>query len=106
LSKNLTAPMYESATVYHPPVPAPFEFNLDSVSIEELYETPATREILTKHATWALAMAQSELFKPFQSNFTVRDMAAFFPGDHTQSLIEVDTALRQLPRSEWPLNVR
>jgi hypothetical protein len=106
LNKSLIAPSYEPATTYHQPVPAPFEFGIDTVSIKELCEAPATREILTKHAPWAVAMAQSELFGPFRSTFTVRDMASFVPGDRAQSLSDVDTALRQLPRSEWPPDVR
>lgn len=106
MSADLVAPRYEPARAFHQPKPAAFEFGVETVSMEELCETPATREVLRKHAPWAIHMAEGEMFKPVRSTFTLRDAAFFFPGDHSQSLADVDAALRQLPRSEWPRNVQ
>jgi hypothetical protein len=106
VNPSLTAPLYEPATAYHPPLPAPFEFGVDTLSIEDLMETAATREIVIRHASWAGHMYQSEHFKPHRSTFTLRDMAFFIPVDRAQSIADVDAALRQLPRSEWPRHVR
>lgn len=102
VNRELTAPRYEPACAFHPPVPAPFEAGLDSFSIGELLDTPATQALLLTYTPWALRMAQSEHFKPFRSTFTLRDMAFFIPLDTAAALAAIDTALRQLPPSEWP----
>ena len=38
MSKTIVAPRYEPARAYHPPKPAPFEFGVDTVTIEELMD--------------------------------------------------------------------
>ncbi len=106
MSRNLIAPRYEPATAFHQPTPAPFEFGVATLSIGELMEAPATHEIVTKHAAWAVAMYQSEQFKPHRFNMTLLDMTSFIPGDRSQSLADIDAALKQLPKSEWPRNVQ
>ena len=106
MSKNLIAPLYEPATAFHQPTPAPFEFGVNTLSIGELMEAPATREIVTKHAPWAVSMYQSEPFKPQRLIMTLLDMASFIPGDRSKALADIDAALQQLPKSEWPPNVQ
>jgi hypothetical protein len=106
MRRDLAAPRYEPAQAYHPPAPAPFEFGVDTVSLEELLSAPATREILAKNAPWGLQMAESEAFGPFRSTFTLRDAATFVPFDLSTSIAAVDAALRNLPQSEWPASVR
>ena len=106
MSKNLIAPLYEPATAFHRPTPAPFEFGVKTLSIGELMDAPAAHEIVIKHAPWAVAMYQSEQFKPHRFNMTLLDMTSFIPGDRSQSLADIDAALKQLPKSEWPRNVQ
>ena len=106
MAKSLTAPVYEPSTVFHPPAPAPFDFGVDTVSMEELMSAPATRAILEKSASWAVQMMSNDGFKPFGSTFTLRDAGAFVPFDVAKSLVEVDAALRALPQAEWPRDVR
>lgn len=106
MSKTLVAPRYEPARAYQPPKPLPFEFSVDTVTIEELMATPATREIVVKHAPWADMMAKSEAFRNYTSNFTLHDIAAFLPPGLSGSIDAIDADLRRLPRSEWPANVR
>ena len=106
MSKNLVAPRYQSAKEYHAPKPAPFEFGVDTVSIQELMDAPATRELVLKHAPWVGIMANSAAFQPYTSIFTLRDIAHFLPMDVSGSIADVDAALRGLPRSEWPADVR
>jgi hypothetical protein len=87
-------------------MPAPFEFGVHTVSIGELMEAPATQEIIAKHAQWAASMYRSEPFKPHRFNMTLLDMKTFIPGDHSKSIADVDAALKQLPKSEWPPRVQ
>lgn len=106
MTSSLTAPTYAPATAFHQPTPAPFEFGVDTLSIGELLDTPALLKIATDFAPWAIRMASSEHFQPFRSTFTLRDMAFFIPMDLSKSLVAVDAALKHLPQSEWPQNVR
>ena len=106
MSRNLVAPRYEPARASHTPKPAPFEFGVGTLSIEELMVTPATREIVLKHAPWVGMMAGSEAFQPYLSIFALRDIAHFLPMDLSNSIAEVEAALRGLPKAEWPANVR
>ncbi len=106
MGKYLIAPLYEPATAFHRPTPAPFEFGVNTLSIGELMDAPATHEIVTTHAAWAVPMYQSEAFTPHRFNMTLLDMASFIPGDRSKSLADIDAALKQLPRSEWPRNVQ
>lgn len=106
MTRDLVAPRYEPAAGYHPPAPAPFEMSVDMITIEELVSAPATQELLKKHASWAVRMAESESFGPFRSTFTLRDAATFVPMDVSKSLAAFDAALRALPQSEWPASVR
>ena len=103
---NLVAPLYEPATAFHPPIPAPFDFGIHTVSIGELMSAPATSAIVSQHAPWAMMMYNSEPFKPQRFTMTLLDMSSFIPGDRTQSLAEVEAALKQLPKSAWPANVQ
>ncbi|CAN7587741.1 hypothetical protein LJR219_004377 [Phenylobacterium sp. LjRoot219] len=102
----MDAPNYAPATAYHQPSPATFELGVDTLSIEDLISSTATRAILTRLAPWALGMAGTETFKPFLSTFTLRDAAHYLPFDATKPIAEVDAALRALPKSEWPPHVR
>jgi hypothetical protein len=106
MSQTLVAPRYEPAKTFKQPTPAPFEFGLDSLTLEELMSTPATWAIVRKHAPWAEAMLSNEGFKPFVSVMTLRDVAPFIPGDVSMSVAAIDAELRALPRSDWPSNVR
>jgi len=51
-------------------------------------------------------MYQSEQFKPQRFNMTLLDMTSFIPGGRSISLADIDAALKQLPKSEWPRNVQ
>ena len=106
MGRTLDAPRYAPATAYHAPTSAPFELGVDTLSIEDLASSNATRAILTRLAPWALGMAATESFKPFLSTFTLRDAAHYLPFDASKSIAEVDAALRALPKSEWPAHVR
>ncbi len=106
MSRNLVAPRYEPARAYHRPKPAPFDFGVDTQSIEELMDTPATREIVLKHAPWVGMMANAEAFQPYLSIFTVRDIAHFLPMDVSKSIAELDAALRTVPQPVRPADVR
>jgi hypothetical protein len=105
MTRHLSAPAYEPSPTFHPPQPAPFAFGVETVTMEELMSAPATRAILEKNAGWAVQMVGNENFKPFASIFTLRDAGTFVPFDIAKSLVEVDAALRALPRSEWPRDV-
>jgi hypothetical protein len=106
MTRPLSAPTYEPATTFHPPQPAPFTFGVETVTMEELMTAPTTRAILEKAAPWAVQMVGNDNFKPFASTFTLRDAGTFVPFDIAKSLVEVDAALRALPRSEWPRDVQ
>ena len=106
MGKTIVARLYEPARSYHPPKPAAFTFGVDTVTILELIETPATRDIVLKHAHWAGAMAKMGAFSNYLSIFTLRDIAAFLPKGLARSIDAVDADLRTLPRSEWPIDVR
>lgn len=106
MERALVAPRYAPSVTYHAPQPAPFELGVDTLSIQDLTGSDATRAILTRLAPWALGMAGTETFKPFLSTFTLRDAAHYLPFDASKSIAEVDAALRALPKSEWPANVR
>jgi hypothetical protein len=101
MEHSLNAPVYEPATAFHRPVAAPFEFGVDSASIEELMAKAATCAIVIAHAPWVPRMFEAEHFKPFRSTFTLRDMAFFIPTDTSPGVAAIDAALRQLPPSEW-----
>jgi len=51
-------------------------------------------------------MYQSEQFKPQRFNMTLLDMTSFIPGGRSISLADIDAALKQLSKSEWPRNVQ
>lgn len=106
MTSSLIAPIYAPATAFHQPIPAPFEFGIETLSIGELLDTPAPHKIVTDFAVWAIHMSSSEHFKPFRSTFTLRDMAFFILMDLSKSLAAVDAALKQLPQSEWPHHVQ
>lgn len=106
MSRPLVAPRYEPASAYHPPAPVPVDLTVDNVTLEDLLATPATREIVAKTASWALLMSRAEQSVQFLSNFTLRDAASYLPMDVSKSIAAADAALRKLPRSEWPANVR
>ena len=106
MTRHLVAPTYEASSAFHPPQPAPFEFGVDTVTMEELMSAPATRAIVEKAASWAVQMVGNDNFKPFASIFTLRDIAKFIPFDIAKSLVEIDVALRALPQSEWPRDVQ
>ncbi|HLG89558.1 MAG TPA: hypothetical protein VKZ79_20450 [Alphaproteobacteria bacterium] len=106
MSKDIVARRYEAARAYHPPMPAPFDFGVDTLSIEELLNAPATCELVSRHAPWVATMADTEAFQPYLSIFTVRDIAHFLPMDLSNSIAALDAGLRSLPRSAWPNDVR
>jgi hypothetical protein len=106
MNLNLTAPLYKPAASYQRPTPAPFDFNADTVSIEELMTTPATRSIVSKYTPWVGLMYGAEAFKPHAANFTLKDAATFFPGDHSKEIAAADAALKQIPPGERPANAR
>ena len=106
MGKTITAPLYEPAHSYHPPQPAPFAFGVDTVTIAELMATPATRDIVLKHAHWVAAMSNMDAFRNYTSIFTLRDIAAFLPKGLARSIPAVDAELRKLPQAERPADVR
>ena len=106
MGKSISVPRYEPARAYHAPKPAAFEFGVDTVTIGELMDTPATREIVFKNAPWAKMMVANEAFINYASIFTLPDIAAFLPPGFSDSIAKIDAALRLLPRSEWPADVR
>jgi hypothetical protein len=103
---DLTAPRYEAAASFEAPRTAPFELSVDTLSLAEALSAPGTKAIYSKHAPWVLLMAQAPQSAIFVSNFTLRDAAVFMPMDTSKGIAAVDAALRSLPRSEWPANVR
>lgn len=106
MTRKLVAPRYEPARAYHPPQPAPFELSVDTISVEELLSSPATRAILQQHAPAVLHLAAIPQFKPVQSTVTLRETGILLPLDMSVVVPAVDAALRALPKSEWPASVR
>lgn len=106
MDTDLIAPRYEPTAEFRLPPPAPFEFGIDTVTMAELLSAPVTLAILREHAAWAVAMAQSPQFAPFATISTLRDATPFLPMDASASLAATDAALKALPRSEWPADVR
>jgi hypothetical protein len=103
---DLVAPRYEVAREFRQPVPAPFVFGVDTLTMEELVSAPATAAILKKHAPWSQFLIGNPMFAFAMTVFTLRDAAPFMPMDVSATLDATDAALKALPRSEWPANVR
>ena len=97
----MDAPTYPPATAYEPPVAAPYEFSVETVSIAELMSAPAAWAIVLKHAPSFKMIISTPMAKPHLTNFTVDSFVTY--GVVTQATIDaIDVDLRQLPRSEWP----
>jgi len=97
----MDAPTYPPATAYEPPVAAPYELSVETVSIAELMSAPAAWAIVLKHAPAFKMIVTAPQTKAYLTNFTVDSFVTY--GVVSQATIDaIDVDLRQLPRSEWP----
>lgn len=97
---SLLADTYPPAQSFKAPKPAPFEFSLDTVVVDELVQSPSIMAMLEKEIPYFGRIIQAPLLKPHLSNFTLRSMADFgiISPDRLEAL---DKRLRN-----WPVNER
>ncbi|MGD8644252.1 MAG: hypothetical protein PVI15_08190 [Chromatiales bacterium] len=97
----MQAPVYPPATEFKQPEPAPFEFGIDTVMVEELISSPSIKQMLERDIPNFSRAIQSPMLKPHLSNFTLRSLVDF--GIVSDDLLEViDTKLRSWPVDERP----
>lgn len=97
----METPTYPPAAAYEPPVAAPYELSVETVSVAELMNAPAAWAIVLKHSPMFKMVVGSPQTKPYLTNFTVDSFVTY--GVVSQKTIDaINADLAQLPRSEWP----
>lgn len=97
----LDAPLYRPATRYEAPRIVGKTLGVDTVSVRELLEVPATRAILFDAAPGLPAIVGSNGARPHMGNFTVRGIL----GDgmiSATAFARIEQAFRDLPSGMWP----
>src|SRR5207244_1526776 len=93
----MDAPTYPPAAAFEQPVGEPFVLQLDNVSIAELMNVAAAREIVLRHLPWLKAPLEAPWLKPHLGNFTVAGLAGASQRLTPETAAAVNEELRRLP---------
>lgn len=96
----MDAPTYPPAAAFEQPVASSYVWRLEDVSLAELMNNPAARDIVLKHLPSLKQMVGSPMMKPHLGNMTVPSLAAFGRAMTPEEVAAVDAELARLPRGE------
>lgn len=93
----MEAPIYPPAAAFEPPIEGPFVPQLENVSLAELMNIPAAKDILLKHLPSFKAPLESAMLKPHLSNLTVQTLADFIKPLAPEVAAAINVELGRLP---------
>jgi hypothetical protein len=93
----MDAPRYLPAVEFAPPTAVAYELRLDNISLAELLEMPAARDIVFKHLPFLKFAIASPQLKPQLGNMTVRSLDAFVKPPSPDVYAVIDEELSHLP---------
>jgi hypothetical protein len=93
----LDAPTYPPAAAFEQPIAAPYVLRIEDVSLDELLQLPAARDIVFKHLPALKLMVSSPMMKPHLGNFTVQTVQTFTKSATPEVFAAIDEELSRLP---------